>query len=145
MEWITNIDLGEASTQGEALNLAKDIITKWCKDNNLKGYIYNNSAINRNKNGGRFIGITASNGKWYVYQLIVSSKHKQIGEVEELVDEFNLLGSEDNNETCMVPIYDEKETYYAKLVKPRYVECVRDRKYKDGRNWECLNDVPNKN
>lgn len=141
MEWITKIDLGEARTQSEALKIAKDIITKWCKDNNCKGYLYKNASINNNKNGGRFIGITTSTGKWYVYQLIVSSIYKKVGEKQE--KRLSLLTGfeEDEDEYYTAPVYDTNKTYFAHLRKPEFFSSVGDRKYNDDRNWELLNDI----
>ena len=48
MEWITQINLGECSTQLGVLNQAKEIIAQWCKENNISGDIYRASKVNIN-------------------------------------------------------------------------------------------------
>lgn len=128
MEWITKIDLGEALSQKEALNVAKEIITKWCKTNNIKGSIHRASAINKRHTKARYLSISTSNRKWYVYQLIISSYRKVIRKEE--VDTHTEIFK-----TITKNIYDDKMTYYARLEKVYNIEGL------DAENVEVLNKV----
>lgn len=127
MEWITKIDLGEALSQKEALNVAKEIITKWCKTNNINGSIHRASAVNNRHTKARYLSISTSNRKWYVYQLIISSYCKIIRKEE--IDTHTVFGTITNN------IYDDKMTYYARLEKVYNLGCL------DAENVEVLNEV----
>lgn len=136
MEWITKINLGESRTQGEALKVAKDIITKWCKENNCSAKICNASKLVGNLNTGRYLIITPPNKRWYVYQLIISSYYKVIDQVEKERPLINFLdfGIEEKTEKYIEKIYDTNLTYYARLERKNTSGLSADKE-------EILNEV----
>jgi hypothetical protein len=117
MEWITKINLGEATTQSGALKVAKEIITKWCKENNCSATIHKASKLVGNHTKGRYITITPPNKRWYVYQLIISSHYKLIGKVEKERPIINFLdwSKEKKTEKFIENVYDTNLTYFARL------------------------------
>lgn len=125
MEWITKVDLGEAKTQGEALKIAKEIITKWCKENNISGAIHKASKVNNRITKARYLSISTQNRNWYVYQLIISGGYKIIGK-EEYDIGFGPMTRD---------IYDDKITYYARLKKVYNINGL------DARNVDILYEI----
>lgn len=92
---ITQIKLGEGNTRLEALEVAKGIIAKWSKENDVNVRLCDELLI-------------IDKPKLCVYRLVVSWYYKRIGEKRKK-DIFGNLVIEN--------IYEDKATFYAKLVE----------------------------
>lgn len=107
MTWITNIDLGESKDRKEAYKIAKDTITQWGKENNIKCEIHHNTRDSYNTKHNRVLVVETKN--LYTYKMIVKQYRKVIGQEKDLILS-GLFGKEK-----MHDVFDNDPTYYVVL------------------------------
>lgn len=101
MEWITKLDLGQSYESKKALQMAKDVISAWGKENGIKCTIVHNATDGKNR-----VLLVETANKFYTYKMVVSSYNKIVGQEERP----SLFGG-----TYMTDVYEKQPTFYCHL------------------------------